>query len=108
VQGVRAAGMSPKVNNHARAMAAHMTMAHAGSMPMCNKCDGCKNGSCKSDGCLSSRLCSACCGNLAALPVFGMVIGLPLRETGYIRPLLFLAGWAAPPDPYPPRTNILS
>jgi hypothetical protein len=107
VQGARAAGMSGKSSKHADAMAAHMSVAATGDMRMCGKCDGCKNGRCKSDNCLSSGGCSGYCSNLSALPVFGALIATPLSGPGAIVPVRYQTGWAAPPDPYPPRTTIL-
>jgi hypothetical protein len=107
-QSARAAGMTAKTNNRTDTMAAQMSIAAAGSMPMCDKCDACKNGSCKGDGCTSSGTCSAYCGNLAALLVFGSVVAIFVAEPRAIGPFRFQMGWAAPPDPYPPRTTILS
>ena len=107
-QGVRAADMSAKANNRADAMAPHMNMAAAASMPMCNKCDACKNGSCKGNGCMSSGTCAAYCGIVAALPVIGAVVEAPHSESAPHAASPRAMGWAAPPDPYPPRTTILS
>lgn len=106
-QSVRAADMSAKANDPVHAMATHMTMA-AASMPICNKCDACKRGGCKGDVCKSSGTCSAYCGNVPALPVIGAVIPMPLSETVVHATFPSGIGWTAPPDPYPPRTVILS
>lgn len=107
-QGARAAGVGGKSDNRVHAMVADMSMAAAGNMPMCNKCDACKNGSCKGDGCMSSAACSAYCSNFAALPVFDAIMGLTISESAANAPLPFQLGWDPPPDPYPPRSTILS
>jgi hypothetical protein len=110
-QGVRAAGMSAKMRNDAGAWAAHMSMVGmvaAGSMTKCSKCDACKNRGCTGDGCMSSGTCSTYCANLAALPVWGAVIAMPVSPIGTSARVQFQMGWAAPPDPYPPRPSILS
>lgn len=108
-QGTRAAGMMIKADHRAHAMAAHMGMAAADNMPMCSKCDACKNGSCKGDdGCTSSGACAAYCGNLAALPVLDTGIRITVSESAADGPLPFRLGWDPPPDPYPPRSIILS
>lgn len=107
-QGARAAGVGGKADNRAHAMAAHMSMAAVGGMPMCNKCDACKNGSCKDDGCVSSGACSAYCSSFAALPVFDAIVEPTISESAANAPLPFQLGWDPPPDPYPPRSTILS
>jgi hypothetical protein len=107
-QGARAAGMGGKADNRVHAMVADMSMAAAGSMPMYNKCDACKNGSCKGDGCMSSGGCSAYCSNFAALRVFDAIVELTISDSAAHLPLPFQLGWDPPPDPYPPRSTILS
>ena len=105
-QGMRAADMSAKTNDRARAMAAQMSMVAAGSMTKGSKCDACKNAGCKGNGCMSSDTCS--CANPAALPVLGTVIAVLVSEIGTTARVPFQMGWAAPPDPYPPRPSVVS
>jgi hypothetical protein len=105
-QGMRVADMGANPNKRAHAMAAHMSMAAAGSMMKCSKCDACKNGGCKGAGCMSSDTCS--CANPAALSVLATVIAVPLSAIATNAHVPFQMGWAAPPDPHPPRPSILS
>jgi len=109
-EGVRAAGMSAKANSSASAMAADMNMAAAASaMPMCGKCAACKkDGGCKGDGCMSPGTCAAYCGTVVGLPVVGAATDTPLSESADHAGSPPAMGWAKPPDPYPPRTTILS
>lgn len=108
-QGARAAGVTVKADGLTHVMAAHMDMAAAGSMPMCNKCDACKTDSCNGERCTSSAACSAYCGNLlTALPAFDPAIGTTICGTAANGPVPFRLGWDPAPDPYPPRTNILT
>jgi hypothetical protein len=105
-QGMRVTDMSAKTNKCAHAMAADMSMAAAGGMMGGSNCDACKNCGCKGAGCMSSDTCS--CANPTALPVLGTVIAVPMSEMGAGAHVPFQMGWAAPPDPHPPRPSLLS
>ena len=110
-QSVRAANMGAKMGMGTTMvnMDGNMGMPAVGSMSMCHQCHECKSDGCKGDGCLSLGSCAACCGtNVAALPVLTAVVEMLLAE----RPARITAplgvGWAAPPDPYPPRPSVLT
>jgi hypothetical protein len=106
-QGVRASGMAAKASKHTEAIA-DMAMVGTTATPMCDKCDGCKNGGCKGDRCISSGACAACCCSLPALPAVGALLPIPLCEAPTQTSETSGSGWANPPDPHPPRTIILS
>jgi len=107
-QGVSAGNTGAMADDRAHPMAAHMSMAAADGMPMCDTCDACKNDSCKGGLCPLSGNCSTHCGSLTALPVFGTAIAALLGERAANSPVSFRSGWDPPPDPYPPRATILS
>ncbi len=86
------------------AIAASDDMSMSSDMPMTGKCDGCAG----DERGMAPAACSAFCGAVISVPsviaVFDAVpIGTLGPSTGTI-----VTGHADPPDPYPPRTNILS
>ena len=85
-------------------MGAHMAVATASEMPMSGQCDGCSGGG---EGCTLGT-CSVCCGNFTGLPVIIIVFYmLPLDAGGHaVTPIG--PGWRPPPDPYPPKSAVLS
>ncbi len=82
-------------------------MAVASDMPMSrdmpNKCDGCAG----NEKGVAPAVCSAFCGTVIAFPavvVFSSVPAEKLAPTGE----RIAIGRADPPDPYPPRSIVLS
>jgi len=91
--GVRAADSGIK-------MAASMAI----DMPMPGKCDDCGD----NQKAMAAGACSAYCGTMVALPLFGSIFDVRPAET-----LRHLAepnptGHSTRPDPYPPRPAVLS
>lgn len=81
-----------------------MVMTAGSDMPMSGKCDGCGD----DQKAMTSAACSAYCGSFVALPLIGAVFELASAEvfTGFTGPPA--AGHTIPPDPYPPRSAVLS
>ena len=107
-QGARAGGTAHKTTMHADAVTTHMAMVAAATPPRCDKCDHCKNGSCKGEGCTSSSACAASCGSFPALSAVSPVLPIPDCESPTETSEASGSGWAHPPDPHPPRTIILN
>jgi hypothetical protein len=81
-----------------------MVMAAATDMPMSGKCDGCGD----DQKAMMSGVCSAHCGTFAALPLVSTLFEPSSVETARDFAGPTPAGYAIPPDPYPPRQAILS
>lgn len=97
--------LGPAVNDvHASSMGTKMAMiclsgAHA--QGNCYDCPASKSG-------LPLGACSACCiGVPAVSPEVAAIDSLPTEAQGYLTPSL-LADHHIPPDPYPPRSTVLS
>jgi len=93
------------VSAHA-ARATHMDLmapdAMATHMPMSGKCDGCR------DNQKTMAACAACCTSVVGLPATSFVLELVPVEA--FEPIAgpSATDHAIPPDPYPPRTAVLS
>jgi len=85
-----------------------MTMASdmplSGGEPMQGKCNGCAG----DEKGVVPAACSAFCNAVATLPAVNVDLFAVLAET--LMPTVGpeVIGWTHPPDPYPPRTTILS
>ena len=88
-------------------MITNSTMALASDMPMSGdmpgKCDGCAG----DEKGLAPAACSAFCGTVIALPVAVVFFAVP-AETLTPTSERIAFGRADPPDPYPPRSIVLS
>jgi hypothetical protein len=91
-------------------LASKSGMRMAGDLPMSNhmpmpgKCNGCagdENG-------MTSSACSALCGTVIALPSMMLVPDAAPAEELNPAVVSDLTGHADPPQPYPPRTTVLS
>jgi len=85
-------------------------MTAAGDMPMSSdspmqtKCDGCAG----NEKGLASAACSAFCGAVITLPLQAATLDAVAGETLGPMDRPKAMGRANPPDPYPPRSTILS
>jgi hypothetical protein len=86
------------------AMTTASDMPISSDMPMPGKCNGCAG----NEKGVAPAACSAFCGAVIALPMMAVVLYAVPVET--LNPTAGPAaiGHATPPDPYPPRTTILS
>ncbi|HET7910960.1 MAG TPA: hypothetical protein VFL49_02940 [Pseudolabrys sp.] len=85
----------------------HVAIAAGGmatDMPVHSKCSGCAG----DEKGLASVACSVYCASVVALPAMPAATNVAVAEVLRPSDQLRLAGLAAPPDPYPPRTIILS
>ena len=87
------------ITSSAMALASDMPMS--GDMP--GKCDGCAG----DEKGLAPAVCSAFCGTVIALPVAVVFFAVP-AETLTPTSERIAFGRADPPDPYPPRSIVLS
>lgn len=89
---------------HASSMSMHAAVISSGDahhQGNCKDCPGSKNG-------LSSGECSACCTAVPGVSVPLAAIDIVPAETQrYLKPKS-LADYRIPPDPYPPRSTVLS
>lgn len=85
-------------------MTAASEMPMSSDMPMQGKCDGCAG----DEKGVAPAACSAFCGAVISVPLVAVVLYAVPIET--LRPTAALGatGYADPPDPYPPRSTILS
>jgi hypothetical protein len=81
-----------------------MVMAAATDVPMSGRCNDCQDES----KAMPSAACSAYCGIFVALPVTGTTFEPALAETVGELALPAPAGHTVPPDPYPPKSAVLS
>ncbi len=86
-------------------MAAKMSMDAGSTMPMSGKCDGCGG---EGKDCMSPGTCSLICGTVFALPATSPVFHVLPAAPGEFAAIPAGVGWNSPPDPYPPRSTILS
>ncbi len=84
--------------------AAAMATDMATGMPMHGKCDGCAG----NEKAMAPSACSAYCGSVMALPATVVALDSPPADifAPAVRPAA--TGHAFPPDPYPPRSVVLS
>ena len=86
---------------HASVMGAKMAVAASSDMHSPGKCDDC-------GGDVPVGACSVHCGGMTAVsPGITVFEGTPVETHGYFT-TRGMAGYDAPPDPYPPRPAVLS
>lgn len=77
----------------------------AAAMPMCDQ-EHCDMGG--TEPCDSAEACSTPCNSTVALAATRAVADVPPTAAVSCSGTRVGPGWSAPPDPYPPRLNILS
>jgi hypothetical protein len=85
-----------------------MVMAAATEMSTSGNCDGCCNGCGDDHQAMTSGACSAYCGNFVALPAMIIAVEAAPTETIWHVAGLVRTGHTVPPDPYPPKSAVLS